>query len=373
MYPILVFDSDMNYLAQIDDYEYLQWTRRWRKPHSWELHINRYKKHVELLMPDHFIAVKRGGKWRTGRIGHKEIGLTQEGKISENWTVKGYSLDGVFYDRIALHNVSSGNGYDEQNAAAEDVMRHYVNINCINPVDATRTIPFLHLGNGLARGKKVQVRARFQTIAQLLEDLSLGSGLGYETTIDLANQRFVFDVLEGHDLTPNQTEHSPVIFSPEFDNVKLLGFRLNRMDAKNTAIVAGQGEAQERLIINISDPALTGFARREVFIDARDLQTAEQLLQRGTERLNESKEELVMEIEHLPNGPFKYMVDFDIGDIIHANYPGIGSTESRIIEVVEEVTPDQGDSFKLIIGKEWPDLISVLKADRKNLEVEVRR
>ncbi|MFN0222107.1 siphovirus ReqiPepy6 Gp37-like family protein [Paenibacillus sp. KR2-11] len=373
MYPIKIFDPNLKYLAEIDNYEFLQWTRRWRSPHAWELQINRNKQNAEYLQADHFIAVQRGGKWRAGRIAHRELPLTENGKLSETWTVKGRDFSGVFLDRLALHGTASGNGYDEQRGIAEEVMRHYVTANCIQPTDPRRVIPFLRQGPNFARGQVVEARGRFQTVAQLLENLCFVTGLGYETVFDLSEQLFTFHVLAGRDLNPLQRTHPPVIFSPEFGNVQRLAFRHSRLDSKNVGIVGGKGEAQDRLIATVSDGQPVGLDRREVFVDARDLETADQLLQRGSERLAEYGEELVMEFEHLQGGPFRYMADFDMGDIVHVNYPGVGSADSRIVEVIEELTPDKGETVRLVVGKEWPDLVSVLRADRKNMDTEVRR
>jgi len=177
-------------------------------------------------------------------------------------------------------------------------------------------------------------------------------------------------VLEGKDLTAGQSINSPVIFSPEFDNIRVLGYRESQLDTKNVAIVAGQGEAAERMIEIVGSGS--GINRREMFIDARDLEDAEGLIQRGNERLAELKETTVLEFETLPYSNFKYMQDYDLGDIVTINYPEIATMDSRIIEVTEEITT-AGENYKLVVGKEYPDLISILKRDRKNTLTEVYR
>src|SRR5690606_9932347 len=120
---------------------------------------------------------------------------------------------------------------------------------------------------------------------------------------------------------------------PEFGNVQMLGYRYSTLDTRNVAYVAGQGEAAERMVIEVSNGTPVGFDRREILIDARDQETAEQLQQRGREKLAEYGEETVMEVEYLPGGPFAYGVDFDLGDIVHVWYPGIVEMDARIIEV----------------------------------------
>lgn len=372
MYPVLIFDQNLQYVGQVDDYEYLSWTRKWRRPHAFELHINRYKNNVDKLQKGHFIVLYRGGKYRAGRIEHKELWLTQDGKLSETWKIAGKSVAGFFEQRLALHRTNTGSGYDEQSGDGESLMRHYVEVNCINPTDPNRVIPNLVLGVNLARGPQVHYRARFQTIAEVLEELSLVTGYGYEVRFDLDTKQFVFDVLEGRDLTPTQSQNLPVTFSPEFDNVKLLGYRYSELDSKTVAYVAGQGEAAERMVVEVADGVKSGFDRREILVDARDQATAEQLQQRGWEKLAEYAEAVAMEVEHMPGGPFTYLADFDLGDIVHTRYPEIGAMDARIIEVVEELDAS-GDRFKLVLGKEWPDLISVISREQKRLSLEVRR
>ncbi len=72
-------------------------------------------------------------------------------------------------------------------------------------------------------------------------------------------------------------------------------------------------------------------------------------------------------------GTWEYLRDYDLGDIVTARYPGVITMDARIIEVVEEYTVEEGAKHRVILGKEWPDLISTTKAGRKNIDPEVRR
>ncbi|MDZ4064558.1 MAG: siphovirus ReqiPepy6 Gp37-like family protein, partial [Coriobacteriia bacterium] len=352
---------------------YLSWTRRWRRPDSWRLIINRYKQGADLLTPGRFIAVERGGVLRAGRIEYEELGLTEEGKISESWEKRGHGFGGILSHRLALHGTAAGSGYDVQSGTAEAAMRHYVNGNVINPTDPARAVSLLALEADQERGGTVSYQARFQTVAEVLEDLSLASGLGWDTPMATAMDGFLFRVLAGRDLTPGNGVYPPVIFSPEFGNVRMLQYRHSRMDSRNVLYVAGQGEAAARVVRTVAIGSPAGLARRELFVDARDLELAAQLDQRGAERLAELGEETVLEVEHLPGGPFEYLGDFDLGDIVHVRYPDVASMEARIIEVVEDVTPEQGDSYRLVVGREWPDLLGVWRMAQKQIYGEVRR
>lgn len=373
--PILIFDKDLNYIGQIDDYEYFSWKRKWRDPDEWNFLINRYKHNVNQLADDAFISIFIGGKYRIGKIGQKELQLDENGKLSENLKVSGRDISGIFMDRLSLVGVQGQTlgGYDTQTDIAENVMRHYVNANCIDPSDTNRIVPHLILGTNLARGPQMEVRARFQPISELLNSISLFSNLGYEVIFDLENKQFVFNVLEGKDLSSGQTINPPVIFSPDFDNIEMLGYRFSQVDSKTYAIVGGQGEANEREIENVTQGTPTGFDRREVFIDARDLDSSTQLQQRGNERLAELADVITMEAEALQQGPFTYLMDYDLGDIVTVNYPEIVQMDTRIVEVLEEITVERGSIQTLTFGKEFPDIKNVLRSYKKNTENEVRK
>lgn len=369
MLPILIYDGNLNYIAQIDDYEYFRWTRRYRLPNDFEFKINRYKNGAEFLQLGNFIVFKKGSIYRVGRIEFKEISLDQEGKLSESWSIMGYSMSGVLNDRICLHDVSTGDGYDTISGYAETVMKHYVNVNLVNPSDPSRDIPNFVIAADQSRGLTVNGSARFQTVSEVLQDLSLASGLGYITSFDVDTKSFVFDVIEGKDRTFGNGVNPVVIFSPEFDNIKSLTFRDSLMGLKNYAIVGGQGEGSARLIQAVG--SATGLDRKEMFIDARDLTTG--LEQRGLERLSEYNEEIIMEFEHTQKGPFTYLVDFDLGDIVTVIYPGIVQMNSRIIEIIEYVEVDGGEKFSITVGNTFPDMALIFKRNQKNIAPEIRR
>ena len=256
---ISIFDPNLNKLAEIDDYLYFAWRRKWRRPDEWQMEINRYARGTEYINPENLIVFQRTARSngtvtenRVGRIEYMELALGESGKLSENWKLRGGAYSGIFDHRIALHDTNVGTGYDVQSGAAETVMRHYVDANCISATDLDRIVPMLTLASDQARGPSVSYRARFQYISQILEELSIYSGLGYEVEVDFDAGQFVFTVYEGRNLSPDNGEgNSPVIFSPEFGNVKLLNYRYSTLDSKDIAIVAGQGEGANRIVIPV--------------------------------------------------------------------------------------------------------------------------
>lgn len=370
MLEISVFDSSFNRVAIIDDFSYFGFVRNFRRPNTFELHINRNKENSSYLEIGSYIVIWKGGAYRIWRIESKEIELT-DGKGSEKWIVKGRSLSGVFEDRLCLNKItnSSSGGYDTKTGPVETLMKYYVNVEVVNPTDTNRKIPNYVIGTDLGRGPTITISARLQTLAELLETISYSNGIGYLTYFDLVTKKYVFEVIVGVDRTANNGVNTPVIFSPEFDNIERLYYKNSLLGVKNYAIVGGQGDGKDRAFAYVGTD--TGLARREVFVDARDL--ASGLAERGVERLAEYAQELIMEFDHTQVGPFEYEVDFNLGDIVTVVYPDIIEMDTRIVRVDESYTVEDGWKYKFTVGSEFPDLINLIIKDKKNIGPEIRR
>lgn len=364
--PLRVYDRAagvLTLLGVIDAYEAIEWTRRWRSPGEWRAVINRYAAGAEFLKEGRFVSLPRRGQHLVGRIETLEGQQTDEGEISENWTIRGREAGVILQDRVCLHGVSTGTGYDEQtNVPGETAMRHYVQVNAVDPDDPDRAIPGLVLASiDQGRGTAVTVSARFQALPALLEQIALQSGLGWDVTYNFDEQNFVFDALDGTDRS------AEILLSPRLGNCLVSGYRASLPDSPTLAIVAGQGEAQDREIVEIG--TATGWDRREVFVDARDCDATDALTARGEEKLAEVGETTTLEIEYIPTPTYRYGTDFDLGDLIKAEYPGVATMVTRIVTVTE-----QYPSGKIVLGlgKEWPDLVSLVRALRKE-NAEMRR
>jgi len=444
---ITIFDSTLTRLGILEKYTYTYWNFKYRQVGDFKLTINRYLPNTEYLVKGNILAIYVAGYYRAGIIEYKEIDLTEEGKISENYIITGRGIGGLLAERKAEHNVSVDTGYDNQNTLASTAMRHYVNVNCMDADNADRNYPLLYLEEpDPEAGGNRKYDARFQVISELLEEISLASGLGWEVILDPDNKRFIFRIIEGLDRSFGNGVNSPVTFSPEYGNVRFIRYTDSNINSKNVATVAGQGEGADRLIVYVSKDGevYTGMDRREVFIDARDLETPseaytndpaagsdidlemadtsafivgdsvivsssagseraivtdidtnvsitvdtlvlnhtdidplvtniEKLIQRGHERLVDLGETKSIEMENLSTGPFSFGEDFYIGDILTVKNPGIVTADIRLVEAIIEIDADKLIQNRLILGKSFPDTISVTELRNKNTNPEVRR
>ena len=364
--PLRVYERSGSTLvlkAVIDAYEAIEWTRRWRAPGSWQAVISRYATGAEELREGRYVSLPRRGQHLVGIIESIEGQMTDEGEISESWTVAGRDLGAILQGRICLHGTDAGTGYDEQiDVVGETAMRHYVDVNAVNPTDPDRAIPGLDLMLvDQGRGGTVQVRARFQGLLEILESIALQSGLGWGILWSPDTGELLFDALEGTDRS------AEVLLSPRLGNCLVSGYRACLSDAPTLAIVAGQGEAELREIVEVG--TATGWDRREVFVDARDLDATDALIARGGEKLAEVGETTTLEVEYIPTPTYRYMTDFDLGDIVSAEYPGVATMQARIVAVTEQYPSGR---IVLGLGKEWPDLVTLVRALRRE-NAEMRR
>lgn len=350
MQPIRILTTEFKLLGEIDDYESLQFIRRFKKVGRFELHINLNKNNTDTLQKENIIYLSPR---KAGIIMHREISRSD----SEQLIIKGYTLQGLINRRITIP--PDGQAYDRIKAPLETVMKHYVNQNAVNPTDSTRIIPNLVIADDLSRGPVVDWQTRYKQLDEELEKLSTDE-IGWEVFLDLENQQFVFDVVEGRNRTVDQSENPPVIFSIDFDNVKNQVFIDSDTGYKNTAYVGGQGEGEKRSIAEVGTGA-TGFKRIETFIDARDIEDDSQLPTRGLNKLKEYQKIISFESEILTYGPFIYELDWDLGDTVTVQDKKIGLIMNTPITEVAEIYEPSGFKLEVTFGNNIPTLIDKIK------------
>ena len=259
-------------------------------------------------------------------------------------------------------------------------MRYYVANNVTDPPNDTgRKIDLVGMGYSISGTRMFdEYSARFETIADLLEQISIDSdvvtgsdevnpgGVGYDVVWRPASHRFRFDVLKANRAEPSRLHQ----FSLTRDNLKRLAYEGNVADQKTVAIVAADGEGAERRVWTVAagDGVMpTGLDRREIFVDARDIATDEEggvdkIQPRGRQYLAEHAGVLAIEFDVLNDGSSRYFNDFDLGDLVRVDVENLFSAVTRILEVQEEYT-HTGLDISVVCGRSIPDLASAVRSD----------
>lgn len=368
MKPIRIIDSEFNLLGEVDSYTSLIFTRRWHRIGEFQIVCNMYANNAEHLKEQNLIILG-GDTKKCGIILHREIQLDEKGKASENWLIKGLTLEGITKRRLTVPPI--GSDQDVISGNAETVMKHYVTNNIISPVDVNRKIEQVINANNQLRGQQISWQSRYKQLDEELERMSYLTGIGWFMYLDYNNKKWVFDVKEGRNLTASQSINPPVIFSPEFDSIQSQKFIDSVLDYKSTAYMGGQGEGTARTILQVGQA--TGLDRFETFVDARDKQTSQELTQHGLEILSEVDRKRSFGAEILQKSPFVYQKDWDLGDIVTVQNKQWNVTmDSRITEVQETFEPS-GFKLSAVFGNDMPTLITKLKRELRQVSTDVTK
>ncbi|MGY4689370.1 siphovirus ReqiPepy6 Gp37-like family protein [Salibacterium sp. K-3] len=235
----------------------------------------------------------------------------------------------------------------------EETIKHYVRQNAEANEAALRQIPGLVIKEDQARGEAVTYNARFQYLSEVLQEIGNTAGVGWE--ILLKDNEYQFDTIHGNDLSDE------VFFDVEFDTALTQRWLTSDAERKTFAYVAGQGEGADRQFIEhyLTEEEPAGFSRRELFVDARD--TDSDLDERGRNKLKETEEEDIFEVEIDPFGSFEYRRDWDLGDIVTIRNRRWGIQKAIRIVSVNTVIEGDKEIISVEVGRAWPTLKSRIK------------
>ena len=163
-------------------------------------------------------------------------------------------------------------------------------------------------------------------IYEVINKICETCGIGFRVRLN-SNNQFVFSLYKGIDRSYAQTINSYVVFSSEFDNIINTDYFESQKEYKNVTLVLGEDKDEERKRRAVGNAV--GLARRELYTDARDIQSEKgegetytddeynaMLDQRGYEKLIEKVEAKAFEGNIEPNGIYVYKKDFFKGDIV---------------------------------------------------------
>lgn len=292
----------------------------------------------------------------------------------EKYNIKGRTLEMLLTTRILWGT------YTAVKKRLSAIMYELVDRNCVNPVDASRKIPFLELAEeSVEFGSELSIQKTGGEVYDALVDIAAVDNLGFAVIFDPWSKRLVFKVIQGVDRSINQNVVDPVVFDTDFEDIITSSYYRNTQDVKSVALVAGEGEAAERKIYIAGNNELKGFNRRELYVDARDIQSTAvnedgtqvslpledymaALKQRGDEKMQEHKvyESFDAQIRVFGNVQYEFGKDYVKGDKVTVRDKRLNVTVSAQITETEE---DFDDEYALLLtfGFSYPTLMQKVK------------
>lgn len=346
---IEIFNSQFDLLGVISNYETLIFNRSWHSVGKFELYINKNKKNVDKLQKNNFIIINKH---------ENKVGIIEDIELECNNTktlkVTGRQLKGITNRRLTVTDT-----YDRvAQTQAENVFKHYINNHMIDTyyneiATPERNISWLKLATTQNRGIQTVWQSRYEYLDVLMEHISKDTGLGWDITLDLAQECAFFDVYEGKDRSINQTVNPPIIFSDKKRNLLTSKITDNSSSWKNTGYSLGKGELEERPLVIVKNGEYSGLNRREVLIDMSSVDVAD-LADEAKKKLDEHKQIKSIEgtIYQIPN--MRYEEDWDLGDIVTIETEGY--TEDQRITEIKEIYEKNKEDIEVTFGDKTPEL-----------------
>jgi hypothetical protein len=346
---LYIYNPDIELQGVIDGYSSLRWRRRFFEPGEFEIHAPATPENIAMLQESNIIH--RLDRQEAGII--EGITITTADTGGDEITATGRMGSSMLNRRIITPTINF-------TGTVEAAMRKIVSDNAIT----ARPLAHLTLGDAAGLASTCTFQATGKTVLSVCETIGKAAALGFRVRLDVPNKQWVFEVYDGINRAVTQTERPYVLFSGEYGNIDKPEYCHDSTGYANYAYVAGQGEGADRVIIEVD--LTNGEPRREIWVDARDLQQAEdqsdadyraQLRQRGLEKLAETARSESFSANAINTANFEYLTDWDLGDIVSFECWGI-RLDQRITEV-EEV--DEGGVMTItpVCGNPLPEALDL--------------
>lgn len=358
-------------IGQINQFTSLMWPDKFNGYTTFELNAP--------LTDENKTLIKKGNIVWCGGDNAAVIEIIQS-DTDENgqktYKVKGRTLEMLLTTRIIWGT------YICTNKCASTAMYEIVNEQCVNPTQENRKIPFLECAEDEEVGKTISFQKTGGEVYDSLQSIATDTELGFSVIFNAREKKLIFKVTQGVDRTIGSYSDEGqklVVFSTDLEDILSSSYYTNNQDLKSVALVAGEGEGADRKKIISGDDSSVGFLRRELYVDARDLQSEvsnadgttttisdddynDMLNDRGNEKLAECvvTESFESKMRVIGDIQYQYNVDYFNGDKVLVQDADLGI---QVIATISEVSENYDDEYELVItfGYSYPTLIQKIK------------
>lgn len=368
---ILVFkvdDTTFENIGEINQYDSLIWPDKFNGYASFELWAPITEENSEYF--------KKGNILWCGGDNAAVVEIVKsaiDDKGTKTFNVKGRTLEMFLTTRIIWGTYNASNKY------ASTAMYDIVNQNCISPTNTSRKIPHLECAEDKQLGGKMSVQRTGGEVYDALTTIAGSKDLGFNILFRPKEEKLIFEVVAGVDRTIEQSEVDPVEFSTDLEDILSSSYYTNNQDEKNVAFIQGEGDGASRVSQISGNNELEGFNRKELYVDARDLQSETvnedgtttsltpdeykaALINRGDDKLSECEVTETFEAQIRVFGDIQYEFgkDYQKGDKVTVRDRQLNVVVSARITEVEE---DFDDEYALVLtfGYSYPTIMQKVK------------
>ncbi len=368
---ILVFkvdDTTFENIGEVNQYDSLIWPDKFNGYASFELWAPITEENSEYF--------KKGNILWCGGDNAAVVEIVKsaiDDKGTKTFNVKGRTLEMFLTTRIIWGTYNASNKY------ASTTMYDIVNQNCINPTNTSRKIPYLECAEDKQLGGNMSVQKTGGEVYDTLTTIASSKDLGFNVLFRPKEKKLIFEVVAGVDRTIEQSEVDPVEFSTDLEDILSSSYYTNNQDEKNVAFIQGKGDGASRISQISGNNELEGFSRKELYVDARDLQSETvnedgtttsltpdeykaALINRGDDKLSECEVTETFEAQIRVFGDIQYEFgkDYQKGDKVTVRDRQLNVVVSARITEVEENFDDEY-ALVLTFGYSYPTIMQKVK------------
>ncbi|MGM7637570.1 siphovirus ReqiPepy6 Gp37-like family protein [Bacillus sp. Hm123] len=368
---ILVFDQDFKLQGIIDDFEESEFAPQYHKHGHMFLTVQATSHNMALLM---------------------DIADNTELRILVKSTdmTRGYIVEVTDYDKqnkttidvmaTSLSIMTSWRiieGQQRFTGNIVDVLTGFVVTNAIAPKDNARRLPRLVVGPKQTIPITVDETYINKELDVALWEICKKYDVSFEILLDHHQKQFIFNVYQGADRSFDQNVNPRVTFAEKADNVIATKYTDDMTNYKNTAIVLGEDDR----VIKVNGD-ITGFNRREIYVDAKSIKstyknendveitlTEAELIalikEHGATALADYQRIQTFENEINPASQFIYGEHFSMGDKVTSIDTDLGIIKNSRVVGAKEIYRKGTYSISLEFGVSVPTLIDKIKREVK--------
>ncbi|MCM1235405.1 MAG: siphovirus ReqiPepy6 Gp37-like family protein, partial [Ruminococcus flavefaciens] len=238
-----VYSPSLELLGLLEIQNSVIWERKAFSAGSFSLQSLITDESRTLLVPENII-------WIAGEdAGIIEYVQQQSGDDGPYIEVKGYDLTGILERRILW-------GKYDLSGQVPDIMYRLVDDCCVHPTrgdTAARVIPGLALSDAPVGGASVRAQKTGGSLLEALEALGETYQVAFGIRFNPSVPQMEFWARPGVNRTINQDTNEPVFYSTELDDVLSSDYSYNSQDYRNIALVAGEGEGNNRTMVTVTN------------------------------------------------------------------------------------------------------------------------
>lgn len=347
----IILDKDFQTTGSIRVFNTLMWYRRYYSPGIFELHIP--AEYFDLINNGQYLY--RNDRTELGVI--REVNFMRGEEGEKTAYCKGYFAEHLLNNNVIYPTFN-------QTGTPEELAHSAIDKYIINPSDTDRKNPYIQLGTVQGIGTSVTLQNTGDHVGDRLYDTLKTQEMSQRLVFNYLENTLTYEVWQGKDRRDSQTENSWAIFSDHFYNIKNAQYDRDESDCKNFAYVAGEGEGAARKIVEVDVRQSPDEERRELWVDARDLQQqsdsvsytdaqySELLTQRGLEKLADYAAIEKVDSDVDPAANLIYGTDFDLGDLCTYRYSDVNIECSKRITEIQEVIEGSKRTLSVIFGND---------------------